>query len=263
MTSASADGSRGLVQSVERAIWLLGAVADGTPEGESVASLASTCDLNRATAWRLLATLEAYDLVHVDPATHRYSIGLAVSRLAVAGGVISLARRAQGVLASLSERTGETADLAVVQRLKLTYIAEVAPRSVLSASWLGKNAPLHATSCGKALLAWLPEDELVALLEQRLLRYTDTTITSRAALRAELEETRLRGYGVCAGELEETLYGVSAPVLDGRQRPFAVVSIWGPRSRVPERRFAKLGDLVREAALEIGTLTQWTGSGHQ
>ncbi len=249
------------MQSVERAIRLLGAVADGAPEGEAVASLASDCGLNRATAWRLLTTLEAYDLVHVDPATHRYSIGLAVSRLAVAGGVVTLARSAHGVLVRLSERTGETADLAVVQRLNLTYIAEVAPPSVLSANWLGRHAPLHATSCGKTLLAWLSEAELTPLLEQPMMRYTATTITSQAALRADLAETRLRGYGVCAGELEETLYGVSAPVLDRRSRPFAVVSIWGPRSRVPARRFAELGVLVQEAAVEICATTQWTGSG--
>lgn len=249
------------MQSVERAIALLEAVSDGAPEGETVAALAGTCGLNRATAWRLLATLEAYDLVHVDPVTHRYSIGLAVPRLAAAGSVVGLTRRAHGVLVRLSERTNETADLAVAQRLSLTYVAEVAPPSVLTANWLGRHVPLHATSSGKALLAWLPEVELLPLLEQPLTAYTATTITSRKALRAELAETRERGYGICAGELEETLYGVSAPVLDPRGRPFAVVSIWGPRSRVPESRFPKLGPLAQEAATEIGQSIRWTGKG--
>lgn len=260
MATERTAGSRGLVQSVERAVMLLQAVSDGPPDGESVAALAATCGLNRATAWRLLATLEAYDLVHVDPATHRYSIGLAVPRLAAAGSVVGLTRRAHGVLARLSERTHETADLAVAQRLSLTYVAEVAPPSVLSANWLGRHVPLHATSSGKALLAWLPQPELQPLLEQSLTRYTDTTITSQKALRAELGETRRRGYGTCAGELEETLYGVSAPVLDHRGRPFAVVSIWGPRSRVPETRFPELGALAQEAAAEIGQSIRWTGS---
>ncbi len=244
-------GSAGLVQSVERAIALLEAVAAGAAEGESVTSLAEACGLNRATAWRLLATLEAYDLLSVDPATHRYSIGLAVPRLAAAEGVVGLARRAHDVLVRLNERTGETANLAVAQRLSLTYVAEVAPPSVLAANWIGRAVPLHATSCGKALLAGLPEDELHAVLKGPLTRYTATTITSGTALRTELAETRARGYGVCAGELEDTLYGVSAAVRDPRARPFAVVSIWGPHSRVPEARFAELGALAQQAAAEI------------
>ncbi len=261
MTADRQEPARGLVQSVERAIMLLEAVADGAPEGETVAALATTCGLNRATAWRLLATLEAYDLIHVDPATHRYTVGLAVARLAASGSIVGLTRQAHGVLVRLSERTGETADLAIAQRLSLTYVAEVAPPSVLSANWLGRHVPLHATSSGKALLAWLPENELLALLDQPLTSYTKTTITTQAALRAELAETRRRGYGTCAGELEETLYGVSAPVLDQRGRPFAVVSLWGPRSRVPETRFPELGVLVQEAATEIGQSIRWSGTG--
>jgi DNA-binding IclR family transcriptional regulator len=242
----------GLVQSVERALALLEAVADGPSGGEPVSALAQSCGLNRATAWRLLTTLEAYDLVRVDPTTHRYTLGLAVPRLAAASSVVGLTRQAHGVLVRLCERTGETADLAVVQRLSLTYVAEVTPASVLTASWLGRPVPLHATSSGKALLAWLPESELQTLLEQPLTSYTAATITSSDRLHKELEETRERGYGVCAGELEETLYGVSAPVLDRRDRPFAVVSIWGPRHRVPMTRFPELGGLAREAARAIG-----------
>ncbi|MGB3685396.1 MAG: IclR family transcriptional regulator [Ornithinimicrobium sp.] len=252
---ATGEGSqssmRGLVQSVGRAITLLEAVAAGDPNGETVASLAATCDLNRATAWRLLATLEAYALVHVDRATRRYTVGLAVPRLAAADSVVGLTSRAHGVLARLSESTNETADLAVMQRLRLVYVAEVAPASVLTAKWLGRDAPLHATSSGKVMLAWLPAVEVEPLLEQCLTRYTDTTITSVEELRREVHETRTRGYGVSPGELEESLYGVSAPVLDRRGRPFAVVSIWGPRSRVPASRFPELGALAREAALQI------------
>lgn len=261
MTADGQEASRGLVQSVERAIMLLETVADGAPEGETVATLADRCGLNRATSWRLLATLEAYDLVHVDPATHRYTIGLAVARLAASGSIVGLTRRAHGVLVRLSKRTGETADLAVAQRLSLTYVAEVAPPSVLTANWLGRQVPLHATSSGKALLAWLPEKELLALLEQPLTSYTKTTITSHTALRKELAETRRRGYGICAGELEETLYGVSAPVLDHGGRPFAVVSVWGPVSRVPETRFPELGALAQAAATEIAESIRWTGTG--
>ena len=251
MVKAGEGPGSGRVQSVERAVALLEAVADGSAEGEPVAVLAARCGLNRATAWRLLGTLEAHGLVDRDPATQRYSVGFAVSRLAASAGVDGLVRRAHPVLVRLSERTGETADLAVARPLGLTYVDEVAPPSVLAANWLGRQVPLHATSSGKALLAWLPDTEVAALLEHRLPRYTDATLTSLKALRADLEQTRRRGYGSCVGELEPTLNGVSAPVLDGTGRPMAVLSVWGPGDRVPPERFDELGRLTVSAAAEV------------
>jgi DNA-binding IclR family transcriptional regulator len=244
-------GQSGRVQSLERAIALLYAVADSSPEGEPVASLAAKCGLNRATAWRLLATMEQHALVERDPATNRYAVGFAIARMATAAGIDGLVRRAHSVIERVSTQTGETANLAVARRLGLTYVDEVAPPLVLSANWLGRAVPLHATSTGKALLAWLPDEEIESLLASPLTAYTDTTITDRSRLRAELVATRARGYGVCVGELEANLYGVSAPVLDERGRPFAVVSIWGPQDRVPEPRFPALGVLAAEAAVDV------------
>ncbi|EFL29596.1 transcriptional regulator [Streptomyces viridochromogenes DSM 40736] len=249
-------GTSGKVQSLERAITLLQATADSSPDGDTASNLAAQCGLNRATAWRLLSTLEQFGLVERSPVTNRYTIGFAVARMASAAGFDGLIRRAHGTLRRVSEQTGETANLAVVQQLGLTYIAEVTPPVVLSAKWLGRQVPLHATSTGKALLAWIPEEEAQSLLSGPLDAYTDTTITDRARLRTELEQSRERGYSVCVGEMERNLYGVSAPVLGSRGRPFAVVSIWGPQDRVPESRFAALGPLARAAADEIAKAAQ-------
>jgi DNA-binding IclR family transcriptional regulator len=245
----------GRVQSLERAIALLHAVADSSPEGETVANLAVRCGLNRATAWRLLSTMELHSLVERDPSTNRYAIGFAIARMAGTAGVDGLVRRAHGIVQRVSQQTGETANLAVVRRLGLIYVDEVAPPMVLSAKWFGRQVPLHATSTGKALLAWLPAAEVESLLTGPLTAYTDTTIADLPRLRDELAKTRLRGYGTCAGELEPNLYGVSAPVLDKRGRPYAVVSVWGPKDRVGEARFAALGALAQEAAADIARQT--------
>ena len=111
--------------------------------------------------------------------------------------------------------------------------------------------PLHATSTGKAFLAWLPADEARGLLDVPLPRFTDTTVTDPEVLMAELVGIRGRGYAECAGELEPALYGVSAPILNLDARPLGVFSIWGPVSRVPVTRFAELGPLAVEAAAEV------------
>lgn len=253
-TDPSQPAQQSKVQSVDRALRLLDAVAAVGPRGETAARLAVRCALNRATAWRLLATLEAHGMVERDPATNRYSVGLALLRYSGAAGYDGLARRARPVLERVSRQTGETADLAATRLQGVTYIGEVAPTSVLAISWLAREVPLHATSTGKAYLAWLDEDEVRGMLESPLTRYTDTTITNVDDLLNDLARTRERGYAECAGELEPTLFGVSAPIFGVHGRPVAVFSVWGPLSRVPTSRFPLLGPIAIEAAAEVQAL---------
>lgn len=239
------------VQSVDRALRLLEVVAATSPRGETVATLAARCDLNRATAWRLLGTLEARGLVERDPHTNRYRIGLAMIRMSASAGYDGLVRRTRHVLERVSELTGETADLAVVGQHGVTYVGEVAPPAVMAVNWIAREVPLHATSTGKAFLAWLPVEEARGLLDVPLARYTDTTVTDLEALMAQLDEIRGRGFADCAGELESGLYGVSAPILNHDDRPLGVFSIWGPVGRVPITRFAELGPVAVAAAAEV------------
>jgi DNA-binding IclR family transcriptional regulator len=253
---AAVAAQSGRVQSVDRALQLLAVVAAAAPRGETATELASRCGINRATGWRLLATLEAHGLVERDPSTNRYKVGLALIRMSAAAGYDGLVRRTRPILERVSAQTGETADLAVVGLHGVTYVGEVAPPSVMAINWLAREVPLHATSTGKAFLAWLPQDEAVGLLETPLRRFTDTTVTDPDVLLEELAETRARGYAECAGELEPTLYGVSAPVLNAADsRPLAVFSIWGPVDRVPVSRFAQLGPVAVEAAAEVQAAT--------
>jgi DNA-binding IclR family transcriptional regulator len=239
------------VQSVDRALRLLEVVAATAPRGETVTVLAARCDINRATAWRLLGTLEARGLVERDPATNRYRIGLAMIRMSASAGYDGLVRRTRHILERVSEQTGETADLAVAGQHGVTYVGEVAPPAVMAINWVAREVPLHATSTGKAFLAWLPPEEARGLLDLPLPRYTDTTLTDPLSLMDQLAEIRERGYAECAGELEPALYGVSAPILNSDSRPLGVFSIWGPVSRVPVARFDELGPLAVKAAEEV------------
>jgi DNA-binding IclR family transcriptional regulator len=247
------------IQSVDRAVDLLLAVAIATPATAGVPALARTCGLNRATAWRLLKTLQARGMVAVDPTTGRYSIGLTTVELGNAAGPDALIAAARPVLERTCAQTGETASLAVPGMGGLTYVDEVTPGAVLTASWLGRSVPLHATSTGKALLAFLPAEQVQRVILQGLPAFTGTTITDPEALVAELAATRARGYGTCAGELESSLFGVSAPVLDRSGRPLAVLSIWGPSDRVSERRFGELGAVVARAAAAVDAVPPAAG----
>jgi DNA-binding IclR family transcriptional regulator len=243
------------IQSVERAAALLRAVAAATGPAATATALAETVGLNRTTTWRILATLEQQRLVSLDRSTGRYALGFGLIDLAGHAGGASLVRSARAVLQRIAGQTGETAALAVMRNGALTYVAEETPGSVVLTGWHGTEASMHATSTGKALLAFSEPDEVRDLLGLprggRLPRLTSTTITSFAELQKDLELTRERGYAVCRGECMESAWGVSAPVLDAVGRPVAVLSLWAPPERLTEARFEPLGQLVVAGAEEI------------
>jgi len=243
------------IQSVDRAAALLKAVAD-SPRPPTVIELADACGLNRSTAWRLLATLDQHGLVERDPVSQRYTVGYALLRIAAASEHDPLARRARPVLERLALETGETANLAVAKRFNLVYVDQVDPPQIMAPNWLGRPVPLHATSSGKAFLAFLARDERDAVLAGRLQRFTDTTVTERRRLEQELDDVRRDGYSVCVGELEESLFGASAAVLSEQGRPVAIVSVWGPEHRVTRERLPEIGRRTRQAAEEIKALLQ-------
>ncbi|TDT31171.1 IclR family transcriptional regulator [Naumannella halotolerans] len=240
------------IQSVERAARLLQAVASASGAASTASALAQTVGLNRTTTWRILSTLERQGLVSVDRQTGRYCLGFGLLGLTSGPGGANLLQATQRILRRLAQQSGETAALATMRDDRLTYITEASAGSVVAAAWEGRSVALHATSTGKAYLAFVDGDELSALLGPgRLTRFTDTTITSRSALQRELERTRARRYGVCRGEFESSAWGVSAPVLDDSGRPVAVISVWGPAGRLTEDRFDDLGRLALASAEEL------------
>jgi DNA-binding IclR family transcriptional regulator len=241
------------IQSVDRAAALLKAIAD-SPTPPTVVELADTCGLNRSTAWRLLATLDRHGLVERDPVSQRYSVGYAFLRIAAASDADPLVRRARPVLERLAADTGEATNLALARRFNLVYVDQVDPPQIIAPNWLGRTVPLHATSSGKAFLAFLDDEERAAVLTGRLERFTETTVTDRRRLDRELDRVRADGYSVSVGELEQSLFGASAAVLSEQGRPLAIVSVWGPEHRVSRERLPEIGRRVLVAAGEIKAL---------
>ncbi len=239
------------VQTVDRAMMLLRAVATAAPEDSTAARLAEACGLNRATAWRILHTLAAHDVIVCSEETGRWSIGVAVVDMAQSAGTDTVMALARPGLERLSLQTGETAALAVWRMGGLTYVDEVVPPAIVAATWLGQTVPLHATSTGKVLLAFGDPQVVPRLPRRGLERFTDTTITTGAALDKELGRTRLLGFATCRGEYEASAWGVSAPVVDNAGRLLAILSIWGPGTRVSDARLEVLGPLVHSAAATL------------
>lgn len=231
MPADSAHAQTKGINSVDHALRLISHLAEQTPvHGASMAELAEALGLPRPTLYRLLATLQAHDLI--VRVNKRYRLTLRLAALAHAAfsnsGIQTLC---QPHLIELARQTGETTHFAVLDGDRAGYIAKVdGAHAIRMMSHVGWRGPLHATAAGKTLLAWTAEKLKDALLQEKLERYTASTLTDRNMLDAQLERIRQQGYALDDEELLDGLLCVAAPVLAGDWLVGAV-SISGPSIR--------------------------------
>lgn len=202
------------IQSIDRAVALLRVVAEA-PSPPSLAELAEAASLNRSTAWRLLLTLEHHGLVDRGPESGRFVLGHEVGRLAVRGGHGALVRRARPALVALTAETGMSSVLAAPTPTEPVAIDQIDPPGRPEPNMVGWRLPVHATAAGKLWLAFLAEPEREEVLRQPLSRFTDATVTDRAALTDELAQIRETGIAVDRDEWDPGWTAVGAPVQHG------------------------------------------------
>ncbi len=236
-------------QSVLRALSLLKAFDDNHPTW-GLSELARAVDLNKTTAFRLLSALESEGMVARGPDGESYMLGPDVVML---GGRALRANNLRDIvrpeLEALAAETRETASLEILSGREMLVIDEIVGAHLVSGvPSLGSRWPLHASSTGQALLAFLPAEAVANLLPVALIPVTPYTVTDRAALRAELERTRARGYSVADETLELALVAIAAPVYNHDGQVVATLSIAGPKSRVTPGHVSDIGQQVMAAA---------------
>lgn len=247
-------------QAVSRAVTLLKVFSD-TRRAWRLTDLARAAHLHKATAHRLLATLEREGMVVRDSSGEHYRLGPeAIALGARAARASDLRSVAAPELQSLAATNGETATLEVPVGRDMLILDEVAGGALLGAvPEIGTRWPIHATSTGKALLALLPIASRRDYFRTRASRHTDRTIVSAAAFEREFDRVRRRGFAVAADELERGYVAVGAAVCDHDGRPVAAISLGGPRLRFTAARVEALGRHVHAAAARVSAALGFRG----
>ena len=250
----------GGVQSVDRAVSVLEILAREGSAG--VSEVAAEIGVHKSTAFRLLAALEERDLVEQNTERGKYQLGFGVLRLASAiPARLDMVRQAQPVLDDLARRLDETVNLAVVREHYSVHVQQaLGSAAVASQNWVGQLTPLHATSSGKILLAYMSEERLNEILDASTLKaYTEHTVTSRDALVEQLVQARAEGFATAYEEIETGLNAAAVPVRDHSGSVVGAVSASGPAYRFDKARIEAVAGELKAAGDRISQRMGWLG----
>ncbi len=260
MSNSGVDAGNGGVQSVDRALYVLELLARRGEAG--VTELASDIGVHKSTVSRLLAALEDRELVEQAFERGKYRLGFGILRLANAvSGRLDVTRQGREICERLALDVGETVNIAVLRSEYAVNVDQArGPSAISTHNWVGELTPLHATSSGKVLLAFMAADARRDLLAAAgMQRFTEHTITSVERLEAQLQEVSRTGYVVSSEELEPGLNAVAAPIRDHIGGVIAALSVSGPAYRLTVERVREIAPAVVAAADDVSRKMGYRG----
>lgn len=237
---------------VIKALSLLELFSEASPElGLTDATRLS--GLDKATAYRLLNTLETKGFLEQHPQTRLYRLGPAVLHLArIREATFPVSAIVQPVLQRLADTTGETAHLSLFSGGALAPIGvSESPRANRVSLSASETLPLHATASGIAFLAFAPDDVVTKALRGRLPSFTDHTIISRDMVQQMIEQARRAGHAFADQSYELEVFGIAAPVFGPGEAASGAIAVATPSHRVTRDLRALIIRSVMDAAVEV------------
>lgn len=259
LTNTALTGPRSILRLVQ-----VFAKLGAHPEGQTLSQLCRSLLLPKTTLFTMLKVLESADYLSNDGGVYR----LGPQAVGLGAAMAESPRRnfpncAKGILENLCHRTGETGFLAVLtpDRHFCKYVAVVETDNWLRFSVkLGSHKPAYATGSGRAMLAYLPENELADLMDRfQFERLTLKTVASRRALMAGLQEVRKHGISTVDSGTVVGVVSVAAPIFGADGRVSAALSAGGPAARLCER-LPSVQKVVRDGAEEISRILGYRGA---
>lgn len=250
---------KGTVKSVRRAIKILESF--GSEEGMSVTDISKKLNFPKSSVHEILSTLVMENILEKDPDNSRYHLGLKLFELGNrARSNLEIRKIATPFLKELNSEFDETVHLTVLDNYEVLYIeCFESTKCLRTYSVIGVRAPLHCTAVGKAIFAFLPEDEIEQIIKTKgLEKFTENTITDKNSLIEDLKRITDIGYTVDNMEHEEGVRCVGAPIRNHRGAVFASISVSGPSQRIPPEEIPEIAKIVMSTAAEISKKMGYT-----
>jgi len=255
------------VPAVEQAIRVMLCLADSGSNPKSLTDICQEVSIHRSKAFSILNTLNEYGFIKKNPNRKGYVLGPGL--LTLTGKMLdtlSLPHLAEPILYDLAKKAGATVTLGIISDDKTYIVAEYlgAPGIGVS-SPIGYATPITYGAHGKAIAAFLPEEELEELLKNKeLFFYGHPEKFDKTRLRKELAQCRRNGFTLELGDIQQGMNAVAAPILDQNSYPIGYVTIVG---FFTEEEALKLGplavDAVKIISKEAGHMMLWQKIGNR
>lgn len=218
-----------------KAIWILEALA----RNGSYIGINEVCEqtgMSQSTVHRILNEMVAAGYVEKNEQYRKYRVGINATILASyfmqSDSLVAFAR---DEMIRLNQITGETVHLITLSGSNVIYLNKINTTHTIGLmSYIGKTNPIHCTSGGKCIMAYMNEDTIQNYLKtSEREQYTPSTLVTDEALLHEFETIRRTGYSLDRGEHHANVVCIAAPVFDRRGMPVASISISAPAYRFP------------------------------
>jgi DNA-binding IclR family transcriptional regulator len=261
--NALATAKQPRIQSLARASAIIDVIAAGPEDGVGLSEIAKATELNKTTAFNLLASLVTLRFIAQDQQTRRYVLGLRNLELGrIVQQRLHISHLARPVLANLCRKTNETVNLGLPDLLDLSVVDSFQGSQILHAtSYAGWRSLYHCTALGKAFMSKWDEAMRQTVYRLRgLEQQTPNTITDIDTLEAQLARCLEQGYALDLEENELGVSGVGVAIVNGLGRVAAAISVCGPSNRLT---VDVLDQIATDVIIAADTITAAIGADQQ
>ena len=249
--------SRNHIRALEKGLELLIFLSRQDKE-VSLERLSKKAGFSKTTCFRLLQTMRRLNFVTQSAETKCYQLGprnisigtAALDRQSVRSIAVPYMRR-------IRAQTNETVNLTILDGVEVVFVERIEANFIVNSNlYVGSRLPVHCSSMGKAILAYLPEDKLSEVLDKLDFQpRTAKTITSRSQLIEELAGIRTTGMAINNEELEKGLFAIASPIRDHSGEAIAAMNISFPLVRHHiQDTLADFEPIIKAACVEISCL---------
>ena len=241
-----------LLQTVQKTIFILRAFTKEQPK-LSLTELNKKTGIGLSSLQRFVATLMHEGFLIRDERTKQYQLGLSLIHL---GKLVeeesSLITIAQPILQQLNKTTNESVSMSIIDGNERRCIMNIESTYALSArNHVGDTSPLYAGASAKTLLAYLPQEEIKAYLEDvEMEPVTVNTVINREQLLQQLHQIRDHQFVFTRAERIIGVCSFSAAII-ASERPIASIAIMIPEARYDESQFETFRDQLLQAKYAI------------
>ncbi|MEW4924348.1 IclR family transcriptional regulator [Algibacter sp. 2305UL17-15] len=243
------------VPNLKRGLLIIELLAEHA-QGLTLAEIIETLSISKSSAFRIVSTLIFKNYLQKNETTKKITLSRKLLTLGISSmNEQSIVEMSIDVMRALRDELKESVMLGVIIDNKGIILEQVSSSyPVKLYVEQGTHFHLHGSVGGKSILAFLPKEELNAVLKKMVLKpLTNNTIVSKKAFRIELEKIKLRGFAIDNGEDIEGINCLGAPIFNEYGYPLASLWIAAPHGRLPNANFNKKGNIVAKYALEISS----------